>query len=97
MPCMAGTHALTTYSVIPAGEKPFSSDEESGNNASNPFLDVVAQSSSGILVESFFADEELAKTALSCHLSMDHLCQEMQSASESNNLLCFTLMFSMIP
>ena len=38
-------------------------------------LEVVGQSSSGILVEGFLKDEELAWTALSCHLSMDLPCR----------------------
>ena len=32
---------------------------------------------SGILVERFLEDEEFSRTAPSCHLSMDLLCQEM--------------------
>ena len=38
-----------------------------------------------MLVESFLEDEELARTALSCHLSMDVLCQEMQAARQSDD------------
>ena len=36
-----------------------------------------------MLVDSFFEDEELTRTALSCHLSMDLLCQEMRAAWKS--------------
>ena len=57
-----------------------SDDEEVEHNVLNLFVDVVEQSSSGTQVESFLEDEELARTALSCHLSMDLLCQEMLDA-----------------
>ena len=36
-----------------------------------------------MLVDSFLEDEELTRTALSCHLSMDLLCQEMRAAWKS--------------
>ena len=51
----------------------FSSDEEGGHNVWIIFLEVVRQS----FGEGFFEDEELARTALSCHLSMDLVCQGM--------------------
>ena len=54
-----------------------SSDEAGEHKAWNLFLDVVAQDSPGMLMESFFVDEELARTTLSCHLSLDLFCQEM--------------------
>ena len=38
------------------------------------------QSRSGMRVESFLEAEELARTALSCHLSTDLLCLEMSDA-----------------
>ena len=46
-------------------------DEEGEHNAWNLFLDVAAQDSLGMLVERFLEDEELARTALSCHLSLE--------------------------
>ena len=51
-----------------------SSDEEVEHDAWNLFVDNVGQSRSGMLVVSFLEDEELARTALSCHLAMDILC-----------------------
>ena len=66
-----------------------SDDEEGEHNALNLFLDVVAQSSSGMPVGSFLEDEELARTALSCHLSMDLLCQEMSDAWQSEYIGTF--------
>ena len=62
-----------------------SSDEEDEHDAWNLFLDIVEQSRSGMLVVSFLEDEELARTALSCHLAMDILCQEMQAAWQSED------------
>ena len=50
-----------------------SSDGEGEHNGWNLFLDVVAQNSPCMLVESFFEDGERARTALNCHLSMDLL------------------------
>ena len=46
-------------------------------------MDTVAPDSSGMLVESFFEDEELARTALSCQLPMDLLCHESHVAWQS--------------
>ena len=45
----------------------------------------MGQSSLGVPVEDFFENEELARKALSCHLSMDLLCQEMQDAGRSED------------
>ena len=57
-----------------------SDDEEDEHNVLNLFLDVVAQSGSGVLVESPLEYERLARTALSCHTSVDLLCHEMLGA-----------------
>ena len=57
-----------------------SDDEEGEHNVLNLFLDVVKRSSPGMQVERFLENEELARTALSCHLAVDLLCQEMQAA-----------------
>ena len=62
-----------------------SSDEEDGHTAWNLFLEVVGQSRSGMLVEGFLEDEELARSALRSHLPMDLLCQEMNFAWESED------------
>ena len=51
-------------------------DMLSSHNAWNCVLEVVGQSRSGLRVEGFLEDEELAR-ALSCHFSMDLLCQKM--------------------
>ena len=52
----------------------FSNDEDGEQSVGNLFLVVVEQSSSGTLVASF-EDEERARIALSCHLSVDLRCQ----------------------
>ena len=62
----------------------FSSDEEGEHNVSSFFLEVVEQSRSGMLVASYLEDEERARRALS-HPSMDHLCQEMLDAWQSED------------
>ena len=57
-----------------------SSDVEAGDhNARCSFLGFAAQDSPGMLVEGFLEDEELARTALSCHLSLDLFCQDMNA------------------
>ena len=58
----------------------FFPDEEGEHNVMNLFLEVEGQTSSGMRVASFLEDEELARRALSCHRSMDFLCQEIQAA-----------------
>ena len=55
-------------------------DERKGHIVLSLFLDVVEQISLGMPVESFLEDEEFARTALSCHLMMDLVWQEMQVA-----------------
>ena len=72
-----------------------SNGEEGEHNALNLFLDVVAQSSSGMLVGSFLEDEELARTALNCHQSLDLLCQEMSDAWQSVYIGTFFLVLLM--
>ena len=61
----------------------FSNDEDGEQSVGNLFLEVVEQSRSGMLVASF-EDEERARIALSCHLSVDLHCQEMQVARQSD-------------
>ena len=58
------------------------SDDEDEHNAWNLFLKVVGAVSFGHAggKESFFEDEKLARTALSCHLPMHLLRQEMSDA-----------------
>ena len=76
-----------------------SNDEEGEHNVLNVVLEVVEQSTSGMPVEIFF------ELALSSHLAMDLLCQEMQDANSENcrkrrndvlTLLCFNSVFSLV-
>ena len=62
----------------------FLSDEEGEHKVLNLLLDV-APSSSAMLVEGFHEDEELARTALNCHLSMGLLCHKMLDACLSED------------
>ena len=58
-----------------------SEDEEyKEHNVGNLSLEVVEQGWSGGLVCLFLEDWELSRAALSCHLALDLLCQEMQEA-----------------
>ena len=57
-----------------------SPDEKGEHSVLNLFQEVVGQSLSGMLVEGFLEEEELARGALSCHLPLDFLCQEMSDA-----------------
>ena len=54
-----------------------STDEEDEHNAWICSWTLLGQSRSGMWVDSFLEDEGLARTALSCHLSVNLLCQEM--------------------
>ena len=67
-PCRLGKKTTTLLS------------EEGEHSAWNLSLDAVAPDSPGTLVESFPEDEELARTALSCHHSLDFFCQEVHAA-----------------
>ena len=56
-----------------------SSDEEEEHTVWNLFPGSCG-AKSGMRAESCLEDEELARTALSCHLSTDLLCPEMSDA-----------------
>ena len=71
--------SLACVSCVNKADETTSSDEEEEHNAWNLFLDVVAQYSPGMRVESFLEDKELARTVLSCHLSMDLFCKELHA------------------
>ena len=48
-----------------------------GGNVSNEVLHVVGLYGAGDKISFFLKDWELAKVALSCHMAVDILCQEM--------------------
>ena len=52
-----------------------------GGNVSNEALHVIGLYGPGDKISLFLKDWELAKVALSCHMALDMLCQEMHAAS----------------
>ena len=78
--CFCGAHRAPCAVCVRMLDIISSDDKEGEQNVLNLFLDIEVHSSLGKLVESLFEDEELARRALSCHLAMDLLCQEMQAA-----------------
>ena len=57
-----------------------SEEENEEHNVGNVSLEVVEQDWSGLLINLFLEDCELARIAVSCHLAWDLLCQEMHDA-----------------
>ena len=57
-----------------------SSFEDYEHNVGNLAIEVVGQNWSSEVISLFLKDWELGQVALSCHLSMDLLCQEMRDA-----------------
>ena len=53
------------------------SDRDQADNASNDALYVVGLRGSGDKISLCLQDWEMAKVALSCHMALDMLCQEM--------------------
>ena len=58
------------------GEGEFSVDCQAGN-VNNEVLHVIGLYGSGDKISFFLQDWEMAKVALSCHMALDILCQEM--------------------
>ena len=54
--------------------------ESCEHNVGNLAIEVVGQNWSGEAISLFLEDREVGRAALSCHLSMDLLCQEMRDA-----------------
>ena len=67
-------------SVEWAGSEGTSSLEYYEHNVGNLAIEVVGQNWSSEVISLFFEDWEVGRVALSCHLSMDLLCQEMRDA-----------------
>ena len=55
-----------------------SSSDIRGGDVSNDALHVIGLYGPGDKISLFLKDWELAKVALSCHMALDMLCQEMQ-------------------
>ena len=57
-----------------------SSSEQSEHNVESLALNAVGQDQSGEKFTLFLEDWELGRVALSCHIALDMLCQEMHEA-----------------
>ena len=57
-----------------------SSSDQRGHNVENFALNVLRQDQPGEKISLFLEDWELARVALSCHIALDMLCQEMHEA-----------------
>ena len=57
-----------------------SSSEQCEHNVGSFALNVMVQDQSGEMMSFFLEDWELARVALSCHIALDMLCQEMHEA-----------------
>ena len=65
-----------------------SSVESYEHNVDNLAIEVVGQNWSSEVISLFLKDWEVGRVALSCHLSMDLLCQETRDAWDSPRSLC---------
>ena len=63
-----------------AGSEGTSSFGKYEHNADNLALEVIGQNWSGEVVSLFPEDWEPVRVALTCHIAMDHLCQELRDA-----------------
>ena len=61
-------------------DAPLDTEEYEEHNVWNLSLEVLGQGWSGWLTNRFLEDWELAWVAVSCHLALDLVCQEMQDA-----------------
>ena len=58
-------------------------DNSCENNVGNGALSVIGLHGSGDAITHFLQDWEVAKVALSCHVALDSLCQELYSGKET--------------
>ena len=63
-----------------------SSSASRENNVCNEALHVIGLYRPSDKISIFLKDRELARVALSCHIALDTLCQEMHEASERRNV-----------
>ena len=70
----------SSHGVEWAGSEDASSLEYYEHNVGNLANEVAGQNWSREVISLFFEDWEVGRVALSCHLSMDLLCQEMRDA-----------------
>ena len=62
-----------------------SSFEDYEHNVDNLAIEVVGQNWSGEVISVFLEDWEVGLVALSCHLSLDLLCQEMKNVCKGSS------------
>ena len=73
-----GARALIGLRLLAAGEDAeSSSSEQREHNVESLALNVMGQDQSGGKIPLFLEDWELARVALSCHIALNLLCQEM--------------------
>ena len=56
------------------------SSEQCDHNVESRVLSVMGQDQSGEKISLFLEDRELGRVALSCHIALDMVCQEMHEA-----------------
>ena len=65
------------------------SDDDQADNVSNEALYVIGLHGSGDKISRFLQDCEVAKVALSCHIALDMLCQELYEVERRRGLFGF--------
>ena len=79
LPCVSCAMCeLRMMEVMSSGKSADVENEE--HNVVNLSLEVVAQGRSGMLIDCFPEDWELARVALSCRLALGLFCQEMKDS-----------------
>ena len=71
-------------------------DEEYGHNNKCQAIEVIGQDWSSEVVALFLEDWELGRVALSCHMAMDLLCQEMRDVCRRGELKVVCSAFSRV-
>ena len=67
----------------------FSSSSSSENNVGSGALFVIGRHGSGDAIAHFLQDWEVAKVALSCHVALDMLCQELHEVERGRGWFGF--------
>ena len=71
------------------GSDSFSSSSSSENNVGNGAQFVIGLHGSGAATAHFLQQWEVAKVALSCHVALDNLCQELHEVEKRRGWLGF--------
>ena len=92
---LVGLHMMAEENSWPSDTgSSVSSSSSSENNVGNDALFVIKVHGSGDTIALFFHDWEVAKLAVSCHIALDMLCQELREVerrrgSISERVLCY--------